>query len=863
MASFTDNVAQLTHYTPYISTNPAEAMIYTGKALEEQYQEGLSKVNSYVSSLNGLEFAKKGAKDYVDRQLNNLKTGLSKSLAGDFSNQSLVNQIGGAARTIANDPVVETNLIATANHKSQLASIQAAEKSGKSNAANEWDYFGKYQSWLNDGKLDTGFNDRFSEYVDHKKMFLDALKEIKPSANVTQDQVRIKDGTGEIEVLNQKEHEGVDAETVQKVWNSVKANPDVQNQLSIDGRFKYKGYQDKDSLLNDTKMSYDNSIAEIDNRIKSIRERALIDKTLPAALVNQNIASLSNMKDKYAEEYNGISQMIAQSDNLDEIKTRLYNNDLSANLVSAYSWSKDKDTIVDSPLFKAHMEQAKYEFDQTKEANSNAYKSAELKFKYDELQFRKDEAALKAAKANPTKKGETENTQTSEMPVDQSAGEKGSGSFYKQIEDKTNELNQGMYQTIYNMYNEPGTAKDGVKNPIKVNPDGTYSYNVNPGDASAYSSNKEAQEAYHKAYSEARAAAYSGKNPLVASDFATLVDPKVRALDNLNYKKDQIEKPFEATVSNFKKEVLDGLKSKYDIKIPFKDKMVKVSLKPTDLVDYELYRELPDGNSEKQAAKQRLIKSLGSEAADAFFDRGFNGDADAINAWSKVSKSMSKNGLKDQYTKREATFRDIQSAYKPLQTTYILDDKDKEAMNTRFLAVAKSYNVNDNVKEINKFLSEGTAKEKEMIKSNSYAINYDKNTNKYQLEISRGAGSDQVGRVDITKQDVINLGLKPDNPFWDKFGDDLSLTKGKTTDVKGAGIVKSYALQQPTSSKYSVRYHIVETNGKYQFYIYAADKAGKQVISGVKVPYMLDEDNVMQVVNNGLKDSEIENLIKK
>lgn len=871
MASWTDDSNKLTHYTPYISPNPAEAMIYVGKQLEEQYQEGLSKVNSYVSSLNGLDFAKQGAKDYVDKQLNNIKTGLSKSLAGDFSNQALVNQIGGAARTIANDPIVETNLLATANHKAQLSSISTAEKAGKSNTANEWDYYSKYQSWLNDGKLDTGFNDRYSEYVDHKKLFLDALKEVKPSANITQDQLRINDGTGQIEVLNQKEHEGIDAGTIQSVWNSVRSNPDVQNQLSIEGRYKYKGYQDKQSLLTDTKSSYDSMISQIDDRITSIQGRALIDKTLPQAEVDKAIKALQRNKDSYSQEYNNVAQTIIDADNLDEAKIRLYNNDLSTNLVSSYSWSKDKDTIVDSPVFKAHMEQAKYELEQVKEANNSFFKNADLGLKREELQLKKDELAAKVAKGNPSKAGDrTESSITSEQPIDQSAGEKGSGTFYKQLEDKSAQLGQGMSQLVYNIFNEPGALANGAKNPIKYNQDGTYSYNIDPNDPKAFKSKDEAISTFQKAYTEARAAAYSGKNPAAARDFANLVDPVAAEVDNLNFKKNQIERPFAASIEKFKQETLASLKPKYQIKAPTEDgKMVTISLKPTDFVDIHLIDDLPSSNSERENARKRLQKSIGKEQYDALYSgtisglSNFRGDAETINAFNKVTKSLKQNGLEQVYIKREQSFKEAQTAFKPLQTTLLLADKDKEEVAQQFRNIAKGYNVNDNEGDFAKFLSADDEKKKALINNNDYSVNFDKNTGKYQLEVSRGVNKEQRVTLDVSKQDVINLGLKPDNPFWDKFGSLLSLTKNKSTDVQGVGQAKSIQLQQPPDSKYSVRYHLVGNGDKYQLVLYANDKAGNTVLSGIRTPNLFTEEAIMQIVNSGIKDADIEKLKNK
>lgn len=349
MASFTDNVGQLTHYTPYISTNPTEAMLYTGKALEEQYQEGLSKVNSYVSSLNGLDFAKKGAKEYVDRQLNNLKTGLSKSLAGDFSNQSLVNQVGGAARTIANDPVVETNLMATANHKSNLTNITQAQKEGKSDAANEDDYFSNFTKWVNDGKLDTPFNAQFIPYHDVFKKLGEIAKSVGEDSNIVQNlfitdangNPVLKDGNLQYnDVMAESLLKGKDKNKLLSAFQSGLDGSDYK-QLSITGKYNLKGVtpDQLSSSLDESFKQYEKSYLGqseyLKNKILELKTKGGKDSEAQIDNINQQLLNIQN-------NYNNRKESTEQDKKLaftnpDDIKSKLYTNNYLDSISSALS----------------------------------------------------------------------------------------------------------------------------------------------------------------------------------------------------------------------------------------------------------------------------------------------------------------------------------------------------------------------------------------------------------------------------------------------------------------------------------------------------------------------------------------------
>ena len=94
-AKFYDLMANWTQtesikYKPYVAQNPVAAMTEVGVAREQELQLGIQKVESYMSQIAGLDIYKDSEKQYVEQLLGSLKTGITKNLSGDFSDQRII-----------------------------------------------------------------------------------------------------------------------------------------------------------------------------------------------------------------------------------------------------------------------------------------------------------------------------------------------------------------------------------------------------------------------------------------------------------------------------------------------------------------------------------------------------------------------------------------------------------------------------------------------------------------------------------------------------------------------------------------------------------------------------------------------------
>jgi len=123
MSNFTDQPIQ---FNPYIETTPVQAMVAVGMQEEQDFKQGIAKVQAYVDTIAGLDIAKEEDKQYVSSKLNEVKQGIAKNLSGDFSDSRITNQIGGAAVHIYKDPIVQNAVISTGNYRKGIADMELA-----------------------------------------------------------------------------------------------------------------------------------------------------------------------------------------------------------------------------------------------------------------------------------------------------------------------------------------------------------------------------------------------------------------------------------------------------------------------------------------------------------------------------------------------------------------------------------------------------------------------------------------------------------------------------------------------------------------------------------------------------------------
>ena len=67
MASFTDQISQ---FNPYIQQLPIDAMVKVGMYKQQQYDQGVQKIQSYVDNIAGMDLYRPQDKAYLQSKLN-------------------------------------------------------------------------------------------------------------------------------------------------------------------------------------------------------------------------------------------------------------------------------------------------------------------------------------------------------------------------------------------------------------------------------------------------------------------------------------------------------------------------------------------------------------------------------------------------------------------------------------------------------------------------------------------------------------------------------------------------------------------------------------------------------------------------
>jgi hypothetical protein len=345
-------------------------------------------------------------KQYLQSKLDELGSNLKKVAGGDFSNHQLVNSVGGMAKQIIRDEGVQTAVNSTAWYRKQQAEMEKAIQEGKSGESNIWDFQQKSSQWLNDQKAGQPFSGRYTQYRDVKKTAMEAIKALHPNLQ-KYDIPYLTDKNGNLDpsqiaaVMKRMKIEGIDEQDIKKAIEA-SMTPDDFNQLSIDGRYRFKDV-DSESLKKSAMQTFEQSKASATQALALLESRKRTNSNPSEdGVIDERIAYYkSKLEGGLDEELK--EQLIEADKNPDGVKTAIYKNGFVKQFADAFSWKTEEMEYVKSPFqeqqnWAAEMKQKQieynrkvWEFDQTYQQ-----KERELAAKHED---KLAEAMLKAQEA--------------------------------------------------------------------------------------------------------------------------------------------------------------------------------------------------------------------------------------------------------------------------------------------------------------------------------------------------------------------------------------------------------------------------------------------------------------------------------
>jgi hypothetical protein len=369
MASWTDtNIPQ---FNPYVQQLPVEAMVQVGMQKQQQYDQGIEKIQTNIDNIAGLDVMRDIDKTYLQSKLNELGNNLKTVAAGDFSNFQLVNSVNGMTTQITKDKNVQTAVQSTAKARKELALMEEDRKAGKLTPDNEYYFNNKLNSWYSDSELGKSFNQDYIKNFDVIKFAKETFDAIKPDG-YSFDEIYQKDANGNYikdkrtgnlvlsEAMTTLKEEGYLPQKLEATINQIFSDPRVEQQLGISGEYHYRSAS-PETLITSVTSNVTKQRMELGDKLDELNIRLQADPNnaeLRQAIKNTELA-LSSANDSLNETTDLIFS------NPDAVKGMLYKNDTRQNYTNMFNFTKKSTEVKDNPRWKA-------QFDLQKEANAQS-----------------------------------------------------------------------------------------------------------------------------------------------------------------------------------------------------------------------------------------------------------------------------------------------------------------------------------------------------------------------------------------------------------------------------------------------------------------------------------------------------------
>lgn len=389
MASFTDQISQ---FNPYIQELPVQQMAQVGMAKQAQYNQGVQKIQNQIDRVAGIEFVKDSHKAMLQSKLNELGSRLKTVAAGDFSNQQLVNSVGGMAGQIIKDKDIQNAMSSTQVYKKQIQRAEEdSKKSGGSNVYNRDKFLKQTQDWLNDGSVNSPYNVQYDDHRDVYKKLVEIGKTVGIDSITTQNLFRT-DADGKPELVDGKlQYNDVMAESLLKGKDKGKLleafqaglDPADYRQLAINGEYElkskspeelygmldnnFKSYQ-KNTLLQ--KQSIQDKILELKCTVFDLKEQPIADEKIKE--LEESLLVLDNNLTK-----RGKSIEQAKQKSPDAIRSSIYTDNFLDSVSDALSEKEKVTKYSKNPAVEVMFERERLQI------SKDAQALAVSKFKYD------------------------------------------------------------------------------------------------------------------------------------------------------------------------------------------------------------------------------------------------------------------------------------------------------------------------------------------------------------------------------------------------------------------------------------------------------------------------------------------------
>ena len=353
MASWIDTKTPV--FNPYIQQMPVNEMVAVGTQKQQQYDQGVQKIQTQIDNIAGLDVIRDVDKQYLQSKLNTLGNRLKTVAAGDFSNFQLVNSVSGMTTHIAKDPSVINAVSSTARYRKGVSQLDDDNKQGKGSPSNTWDFYDQANKWLNNNDVNSSFNGNYQSYTNYKKNSLEVIKSLTKDSSITDDAFTI-DNKGKLAITDavvRKKLEGISPEKIQQALIAGLTPADFK-QMEIDGRYMYSNTDPK-TFMNTIITSHQEQENAFGKQKQTLS--SMLDQTTSAvekANIKEQISEVDKHLSRINSEYKNISSTFETGD-VESAKARLHTTNFMNSFAGAFSYTQTSQTMLPSALADMQM----------------------------------------------------------------------------------------------------------------------------------------------------------------------------------------------------------------------------------------------------------------------------------------------------------------------------------------------------------------------------------------------------------------------------------------------------------------------------------------------------------------------------
>lgn len=642
---------------------------------QQQYDQGVQKIQGYIDNIAGMDVIHDADKTYLQSKLNDLGSKLKTVAAGDFSNQQLVNSVGGMAGQIIKDPSIQNAVYSTAWLKKQNQLIQEDEQKGISNPYNTAEFNEATQKYLNSPVAGQKFTASYFKPRDVWKKLTDVAEKVGVDSNIVK-QLFKTDAAGnpitkKVPTFNSKGQKIGEKEEPE--WNPIVATEKLKGkdagkiltafqnaldagdykQLAINGKWSKQNetpQQLKEQIIDNTKDQINFTSAKVEAiKIALYNEQQKNDKDEDKiSLLKQQLEGFKKSLTNLTSSRDTNLALIDSNPNdpdylnkLNSIRSSLYtNNFLHSAAVELSSKDKEIDYSV-SPMFTVTMETNRFnrEVQQDKIRNAQWQMSHNLAVQVASDKKLQDQIENYYKYGIGTLPPGMQRTDAVKEPIDinkdpfflKHSVEDALSNSVKELNDINSKLTFKWFKNA-----NPGASDEAIRKAI---------YNFSSGNKESIDSGSGDINTYTNRFAAKQLEQWKNNPNSVPAEFRGLIAKQDQLLKDVTIQKNRIEAIKSEAYKIAKQEGLD-IPSEADIKKVIKPTKVilnngqTVNLTAADVTDFanlhpETYNSFGiltvDKNQEslKNQAQKRLSLKFGNlfgAINNSLFTTGFPGD---------------------------------------------------------------------------------------------------------------------------------------------------------------------------------------------------------------------------------------------